>query len=42
MELFAKQIVNDVKSFQGLRLSSECKFSPLQGEIFSQQPLRVF
>ena len=28
------KIVNDLKSFQGVRLFSECKFSPLQGEIY--------
>ena len=32
MELFTKQIVNDLKPFQGLWLFSECNFSPLQGE----------
>ena len=31
MELFAKQIVNNLKPFKGLRLLSECKPSPLQG-----------
>ena len=34
MELFAKQIVNDLMLFQGLWLFSGCKFSPLQGERY--------
>ena len=34
MELFAKQIVNDLKPFQGLWLFSGCKFSPLQRERY--------
>ena len=42
MYLFAKQIVIDLKPFQSLWLFSECKFSSLQGERFSQQPRRMF
>ena len=34
MKLFAQQIVNDLKPFQGIWLSSDCKFSPLQGERY--------
>ena len=42
MELFAKQIVNDLKPFQGLWPFSDCKFSSLQGEDIFAVTAKVF